>query len=127
MHIEESVQPHPAAGVMLKLGAVATLAVAGLALYAMSSPALADAPGAERQRELVRFVRQECGFCHGLSLGGGLGSALTAGPMRERPAEVLAAAIQHGIPGTAMPPWAPYLSAADTDWIVEQLQQGFPQ
>ncbi|MEW6120691.1 MAG: cytochrome c [Pseudomonadota bacterium] len=119
--------PHPGHPLLLKLGALATLGVAGLALYAMTHPVFAAEPALERQQALVRFVRQECGFCHGLTLGGGLGSPLTAEAMRARPAEVLAAVIQHGIPGTAMPPWSPYLSAAETDWIVARLQEGFPQ
>lgn len=118
---------HSAPPLLLRLGALATLAVAGLALYAMTHPVFAAEPALERQQALVRFVRQECGFCHGLTLGGGLGSPLTAEAMRARPAEVLTAAIQHGIPGTAMPPWSPYLSAAESDWIVGQLQKGFPQ
>lgn len=122
-----ALRPHAVASALLRLGALATFVVACLALHSMTHPVFAAGPSVERQQTLVRFVRQECGFCHGLTLGGGLGSALTAGPMHERPAEVLAAVIQHGIPGTAMPPWAPYLSAADTDWIVEQLQRGFPQ
>ena len=119
--------PRPIETFLLRAGAAATLAVALLALSAMTNPVLADTPTLERQRELTRFVRQECGFCHGLKLTGGLGATLTAEAMREKPADTLEAVIQHGIPGTAMPPWAPYLSQADTHWIVDQLQKGFPQ
>ncbi len=85
------------------------------------------APDALRQQELTRFVRQECGFCHGLRLTGGLGSPLTATALRDKPAESLIAVIRHGIPGTAMPGWAPFLDEADATWVVEQLQKGFPQ
>ena len=85
------------------------------------------APDTARQQELTRFVRQECGFCHGLQLTGGLGSPLTAKAMREKPADSLAAVIRFGIPDTAMPGWSPFLNEADTAWIVEQLQKGFPQ
>jgi cytochrome c55X len=87
----------------------------------------ADAPSPERQRELTRLVRQECGFCHGLRLTGGLGSPLTAAAMRERPAETMVAVILHGIPGTAMPGWQPFLTEADAGWIVTKLQEGFPE
>lgn len=80
-----------------------------------------------RQHELTRFVRQECGFCHGLRLTGGLGSALTVPALHDKPAEALAATIQQGRPGTAMPGWSPFLSEGDTAWIVAQLQKGFPQ
>lgn len=127
MRTAAAARPYPGLSILLKLGAFATFGVACMALYAMTHPVFAAAPTLEHQRELTRFVRQECGFCHGLTLNGGLGSPLTAEAMRARPAEVLAAVIQHGIPGTAMPPWAPYLSVADTDWIVEQLHKGFPQ
>ncbi len=87
----------------------------------------ADTLGPERQRELTRLVRQECGFCHGLRLTGGLGSPLTAAAMRERPAETMIAVILHGIPGTAMPGWQPFLTEADAGWIVTKLQEGFPE
>jgi len=81
-------------------------------------------PGPERQNELARFVRQECGFCHGLHLTGGLGSPLTARAMKDRPADTMEAIILHGIPGTAMPGWKPYLSQQDAKWIVHALQEG---
>ncbi len=86
-----------------------------------------SSPGQPRQRELIRFVRQECGFCHGLRLTGGLGSALTAQAMRERPAEAMVATILYGRPGTAMPGWAPFLTEEEAVWIVQKLQEGFPE
>ena len=85
------------------------------------------APSPERQKELTRFVRQECGFCHGLRLTGGLGSPLTFEAMQVKPQEVLTAAILHGMPGTAMPGWAPFLSEAEAEWIAEALRKGFPE
>lgn len=99
----------------------------GLLLAAVAQAAGAGTdPSPERQKELVRLVRQECGFCHGLRLTGGLGSPLTAEAMKDRPTETMAAVIQHGIPGTAMPPWAPFLSEAESVWIVGRLKEGFP-
>lgn len=82
------------------------------------------APTPERPRELARFVRQECGFCHGLHLTGGLGSPLTAETMKGKPAELMVAIILHGIPGSAMPGWQPYLSEQDARWIVQALREG---
>lgn len=96
-------------------------------LLCCALPALADGPPAARQQELTRFVRQECGFCHGLRLTGGLGSPLTAEALKGKPAEALIATIQYGRTGTAMPGWAPYLSEADTQWIVGALLKGFPE
>jgi cytochrome c55X len=81
----------------------------------------------ERAHELTRFVRQECGFCHGIHLTGGLGSPLTVAALRDKPADALIAATLHGIPGTAMPGWAPYLSLDDVTWMIHALQQGLPE
>lgn len=110
---------------MASLGALLVLGMTTLVSAAHAEPAAA-APAPERQRELIHLVRQECGFCHGLRLTGGLGSPLTAQAMREKPAETLEAVILHGIPGTAMPPWRPFLTDADVSWVVRQLQEGFP-
>ena len=93
-----------------------------------------DAPGAfatelaapDAQR-LVRLVRQDCGSCHGLTLKGGLGSPLLPSTLADKPAESLVAAILHGRPGTAMPPWRGLLTEQEAQWIVERLQAGFPQ
>lgn len=98
-----------------------------LSLAAPLAAAAADAaPSPSRQKALVSLVRQECGFCHGLRLTGGLGSPLTAAAMQGKPTETLAAVILYGIPGTAMPGWQPFLSEAEAAWIVDKLQEGFP-
>lgn len=81
-------------------------------------------PSPERQRELSRLVHQECGFCHGLRLTGGLGSPLTSETMKYRPTELMVTVILKGIPGTAMPGWQPHLSESDARWIVHALQEG---
>lgn len=100
------------------------LVAASMALISCNVLAVDGMPNPERQRELARFVHQECGFCHGLRLTGGLGSPLTPEALRNRPAELMVAVILHGIPGTAMPPWQPYLSEPDVRWIVHALQEG---
>lgn len=129
--IDAESRPRPILAFLLDLGVIATFAVAMLALIAMVNPALADlsihAPTAERQLELTRFVRQECGFCHGLKLTGGLGSPLTAQALAGKPREALEATILYGRAGTAMPGWAPHLSEADAAWIVTALLKGFPE
>jgi cytochrome c55X len=83
-------------------------------------------PGAARQTQLVRMVRQDCGSCHGIQLTGGLGPALTRERMAELPLESLTAVIYHGRPGTPMPGWKSMLSEAEADWIARRLQAGFP-
>ncbi|MFN3750849.1 MAG: c-type cytochrome [Thiobacillus sp.] len=123
--------PRTGPTLLRNLGLIATFAVALLALAAMVNPALADPPArlpsAERQHDLVRFVRQECGFCHGLKLTGGLGSPLTAQALAGKPRESLEATILYGRPGTAMPGWMPHLSESDAAWIVTMLLKGFPE
>ncbi|HAF55336.1 MAG TPA: cytochrome C55X NirC, partial [Thauera sp.] len=44
---------------------------------ASASDARPAQPDPQRARELIHIVRQDCGSCHGLTLKGGLGPALT--------------------------------------------------
>lgn len=103
------------------------LLVSALALAPLvSAMEPAPAPKAERYRELVHIVRQDCGSCHGLTLLGGLGPALTVNALADKPAEGLVATIIGGRPGTAMPPFRGIVSEAEAEWIVDQLMRGFP-
>ena len=106
----------------LGLGSLCLVGALGL------PPAVAaeGGPSAPRARELVHLVRQDCGSCHGLTLKGGLGPALTAETFRQRPAESMVATILYGRPGTPMPPFKGIVSEAEAEWIVQQLQAGFP-
>ena len=96
---------------------------ASLAFFASAVGAV-DA-GTDEAR-LTRLVRHDCGSCHGLTLKGGLGPALTPPALAGKPAEYVREMILHGRNGTAMPPWAPILSPAEADWIAERLLAGFP-
>ncbi len=100
------------------------LAAASTCITATASRA---EPGGDRQRELVRMVRQDCGACHGMRLTGGLGPALTREAMADKPLDSMIATIYHGRPGTPMPPWRAMLDEADARWIAERLIAGFPQ
>jgi cytochrome c55X len=93
-----------------------------------AAAAAADAApiGPERQHQLVRMVRQDCGSCHGMRLTGGLGPALTREALADKPVEAMAATIFHGRPGTPMPGWRAMLSETEAHWIAAQLQAGFP-
>lgn len=98
-----------------------------LACALLGAPAAllhADAPDAARRGELLHLVQHDCGSCHGMRLGGGLGPALTVAALRDKPLERLTATILHGRPGTAMPGWRALLSEADAAWIAAQLKQG---
>jgi cytochrome c55X len=96
-------------------GAISVLAAASL---------LAAEPMNPRQAELTHLVRQDCGSCHGMTLKGGLGPALTRDALRDKPAESLVVTVLYGRPGTAMPPWRTFVSEAEAAWIVKQLQEG---
>jgi cytochrome c55X len=99
--------------------------LAPAAIAAQGGPP-ATPPDPQRQQALVRLVRQDCGACHGMRLTGGLGPPLTRQALAERPLESIVATTLYGRPGTPMPPWKGMLSAADAQWIAQQLQAGFP-
>jgi cytochrome c55X len=102
---------------LLTAAALSQAALAGVALAA-------EPPAPARQETLFRLLRQDCGSCHGLRLTGGLGPPLTAGALRDRPREMLAATVLRGRPGTAMPPWTAFLSETEADWLVSELIAG---
>lgn len=103
------------------------LVTAWMAVLSITAGSAMAAPSQERQQDLVRMVRQDCGSCHGMRLTGGLGPALTAGALAEKPMDSLAATIHAGRPGTPMPPWSAMLSLEEATWIVEHLKAGFPE
>lgn len=110
---------------------IAGMAALGLSLsatvFAADHAATGNAAiGIARQAELVTLVRQDCGSCHGLTLKGGLGPALLPEALKDKPADYLKSTILHGRPGSAMPPWQRFLNEAEAEWIVSNLQKGFP-
>jgi cytochrome c55X len=106
---------------------LAHIAVLLVVIALASSLAHAKEPVEPRRSEIVRMVRQDCGSCHGLTLQGGLGPALTPVALAERPLDSLVWTILQGRPGTAMPGWARFLSEAEVRWVVTRLAEGFPQ
>jgi cytochrome c55X len=84
-------------------------------------------PDAERQEELRYLLRQDCGSCHGMTMKGGLGPALTPEALAARPDEYLVYTILEGRPGTAMPPWKPFLSPEEAQWLVRSVLRGKSQ
>lgn len=103
------------------LAAVAAGALAAPAAVAAEERAV---PTQQRQRELMHLLKQDCGACHGMRLTGGLGPALTPQALQDKPAASLVATIVSGRPGTAMPPWRPFLTEAEAAWLVARLQKG---
>lgn len=99
-----------------------TIAAAGL--LGAAAAAGGDPPAPARQAELTHLVRQDCGSCHGLTLKGGLGPALTRDALLDKPAVSLVVTVLQGRPGTAMPPWRDFVTEAEAVWIVRKLQEG---
>jgi cytochrome c55X len=119
-------QRAPRVAARVLLSTLALLIALGLAWH-LGTPAQAEAgPSPERQAELGHLVTHDCGSCHGLTLAGGLGPALTPVALDAKPAEYLALVILHGRPGTAMPPWRPFLTPAEADWIARRLKEPHP-
>ena len=112
--------PPLVAHVVVLIGAAV---VSALVSASDSHPAV---PDPQRARELVHIVLQDCGSCHGLTLKGGLGPALTADALVDKPAEGLVATIMGGRPGTPMPPFSTIVTEPEAQWIVDQLLRGFP-
>jgi len=78
----------------------------------------------EAREELIELVRQDCGSCHGMTLKGGLGPALTPIALTGRSPADLAWVIARGRGERAMPGWAPLLPAHEIDWIAAGLLDG---
>jgi cytochrome c55X len=107
------------------------LAIAGVFVVATSvlMPAWASAwePTPVRKAELYNLVVQDCGSCHGLTMKGGLGSALLPQNLEGKDIEALTEIVLDGLPGTPMPPWRSQFQDGEAKWIVEQLKKGLPQ
>ncbi len=100
---------------------IAVLVVLNLASAPLSHAEELSAP---RQRELLELLHQDCGACHGMRLTGGLGPPLTAAALEGRPLESVVATIEHGRPGTPMPPWRRFLSDDEVRWLATRLTLG---
>ena len=111
---------HPA---FKKLPLLSSALLVGLCCLAGPAAAL----DAKRQNELTHLVRQDCGSCHGLTLGGGLGTPLVPETLESADTDALAEVILDGIHGTPMPPWRGLLTEVEARWIAEHLKKGFPQ
>ncbi len=77
-----------------------------------------------RKAELLNLLKHDCGSCHGLSLKGGLGPALTPEVLQQKPVEFLVATILYGRTGTPMPPWRPFLTDGEAAWLAQRIKEG---
>ena len=80
-----------------------------------------------RKDELKNILLQDCGSCHGMTLKGGLGPALTTDALQGKAEVYLQQTILEGHPGTPMPPWKDILTGADIDYLVSLLKAGTAQ
>lgn len=83
-------------------------------------------PGISEQRraELHNLLTQDCGSCHGMTMKGGLGPALTPEVLKHKSREMIEMTVLHGRPGTPMPPWKELLSKEEVSWLVDTLYDG---
>tara|TARA_R110000751_G_scaffold133538_5_gene235991 strand:+ start:501 stop:833 length:333 start_codon:yes stop_codon:yes gene_type:complete len=96
--------------------------ILGLVSFQSSASDIAQ----EREEALEILLYQDCGSCHGMTLKGGLGPALSQERMNRYTRDGLASLILQGIPGTAMPSWGALLSEKEARWIADQLQHNNP-
>lgn len=94
------------------------------ALSALWSGAVFAEIPPSRQAELKHLLVQDCGSCHGLTLKGGLGPALTREALADKAPIMLREVILHGRPGTPMPPWKSFMNAQEAEWLVQVLIEG---
>jgi cytochrome c55X len=98
--------------------------ILGLGVLAWCLLATATELSQQRRDELHNLLLQDCGSCHGMTMKGGLGPALTPDVLQNKDREMLVVTILQGRHGTPMPPWSTMLSRQEVDWLVDQLYAG---
>ena len=78
----------------------------------------------QRQAELHNLLLQDCGSCHGMTMKGGLGPALTPEVLKTKSRQMIEVTILQGRPGTPMPPWNGILTKEEVRWLVDKLYAG---
>lgn len=99
--------------------------VAIVLLFACSSIS-ADIDRA-RKKELRHLLLHDCGSCHGMTLKGGLGPALTVQSLKHHTVAALESTVTYGRPGTPMPPFKGILNTQEIKWLVKLLKEQSPQ
>ncbi|MGR9098938.1 MAG: c-type cytochrome [Gammaproteobacteria bacterium] len=87
----------------------------------LPSGVMAFEPSAEKQMELRGLLKHDCGACHGMTLKGGLGPALTPDALKEKDDDLLLETILNGRKGTAMPPWKDFIDQDEALWMIHNL------
>ncbi len=94
----------------------------GLALM-ITDNVMADAPSLERQQTLKDMLKNDCGACHGLTLKGGLGSALIPEVLAGKNTDLLVNTVLQGKKKTAMPAWSGMISKKEALWLIQYLKK----
>jgi len=102
--------------------AAAVLVTAALA--AGAGTARAGEPDAGEQQALLDLVHNTCVGCHGPTLAGDVGPALTPAALKDRDPKELAATILNGRPGTQMPAFTGMISDDGAAWLAGRLKAG---
>ena len=98
-----------------------------LASAVLAKTSLSGEPSPDRQSTLRNMLNHDCGACHGLTLKGGLGPALLPEALAGKPDDFLISTILNGRPGTAMPPWQPFMNRDEAAWLVGILRNSDKQ
>jgi len=98
-----------------------------LLLLLVTITTFAGEPSPDRQSTLRNMLNHDCGACHGLTLKGGMGPALLPEALAGKPDEFLISTILNGRPGTAMPPWQPFMNQDEAVWLVGVLRKPKPR
>lgn len=101
--------------------------LSGVYLFTWIFAASAAELSQQRRDELHNLLLQDCGSCHGMTMKGGLGPALTPAALKTKDREVLIVTILQGRHGTPMPPWSTMLSRDEVSWLVDRLYEGVTQ
>lgn len=117
---------------LLKIVLITVLSLSFISSFAADrsknlSHNISGAISKQRQVELHNLLIQDCGSCHGLTMKGGLGPALTADVLKTKSREMIEVTISQGRPGTPMPPWNAILTKDEVRWIVDTLYAGVKQ
>lgn len=92
-----------------------------------SSVSAQDEISGQRSAELNNLLIQDCGSCHGMTMKGGLGPALTPDVLKNKSRQMIEVTIANGRPGTPMPPWNKILTPQEINWMVDTLYTGVKQ
>lgn len=98
-----------------------------LIFFSAINYACAEEPSQKRQNEIKYLLLNDCGSCHGMTLKGGIGPALTPEALSNKSEEDLFQTINNGRSGTPMPPWEKFLSKHEITWLVGILKKGIDQ